>query len=117
MQDEFFSAYSSFITRQPSRSAIITLTAIKSSAISYNRLQSVYTETERENKVGRLAAERLFTKKTEREMDLLTLNPEEKYRKLLADHPRLLRHIPLKYLASYLGIAPETLSRVRSNIS
>lgn len=116
-EGEFFSAYSSFLSRKPSRTAIITLTGADCSAISYKKLQEVYSKTDSGNKVGRIAAEKLFLKKTERELDLLTLDPEEKYRKLLNKEPTLVKHIPLKYLASYLGMAPETLSRVRSNIS
>ncbi len=116
-EGEFFSAYSSFLKREPSRSAIIALTGVKCGAMSYEQLQKVYTETENGEKVGRLAAENLFIKKTEREMDLLTLDPDEKYNNLLEKHPHLIKHIPLKYLAAYLGITPETLSRVRNRIN
>jgi CRP-like cAMP-binding protein len=116
-EGEFFSAYSSFLTREPTKSAIITITATACYRISYSRLQKVYVEVEESEKIGRLAAEKLFVKKTTREMDLLTLNPEEKYKKLLANHPHFIKYIPLKYIASYLGMSPETLSRVRSSIS
>ncbi|SHG16772.1 cAMP-binding domain of CRP or a regulatory subunit of cAMP-dependent protein kinases [Fodinibius roseus] len=116
-EGEFFSAYSSFLTRQPSRSAIISLTNVECGAISYDQLQKVYAETDNGEKIGRIAAENLFIKKTKREMDLLTLDPDEKYQKLLKKYPHLVKHIPLKYLASYLGMTPETLSRVRSRIS
>lgn len=44
------------------------------------------------------------------------LSPEEKYERLLITRPRLLQQFPLKYIASYLGITPETLSRVRRRI-
>ena len=44
-------------------------------------------------------------------------SPEEKYRKLLEDEPDLLQHFPLKQIASYLGVTPETVSRVRKKIS
>ncbi|KAI9453492.1 putative transcriptional regulator, Crp/Fnr family [Russula earlei] len=44
------------------------------------------------------------------------LSPEEKYERLLATRPRLIQQFPLKYIASYLGITPETLSRVRRRI-
>ena len=44
-------------------------------------------------------------------------SPEEKYRKLLEEEPHLLQYFPLKQIASYLGITPETLSRVRKKIS
>lgn len=44
------------------------------------------------------------------------LTPEEKYKRVLSDKPELVQTFPLKYLASFLGITPETLSRVRSKI-
>ena len=45
------------------------------------------------------------------------LSPEQKYERLLAEKPALLHHFPLKHIASYLGMTPETLSRVRKKIS
>jgi len=45
-----------------------------------------------------------------------TLSPEQKYRRLLDEHPVLVKTFPLKYIASYLGMTPETLSRVRRKI-
>jgi len=45
------------------------------------------------------------------------LSPEEKYALLLASKPQLIQKFPLKYIASYLGITPETLSRVRRKIT
>lgn len=45
------------------------------------------------------------------------LSPEQKYELLLANRPELLHRFPLKHIASYLGITPETLSRIRKRIS
>ncbi len=45
------------------------------------------------------------------------LSPEEKYELLLRNKPRFIQLFPLKHIASYLGITPETLSRVRKKIS
>lgn len=44
------------------------------------------------------------------------LSPEEKYVLLLKSKPQIIQKFPLKYIASYLGITPETLSRVRRKI-
>ncbi len=44
-------------------------------------------------------------------------NPEKRYRKLLLDNPELVSRLPLQYLASYLGITPVSLSRIRTRIS
>ena len=48
---------------------------------------------------------------------LLTQNPEQRYRNLLKENPNLLHKIPLKMIASYLGITDVALSRIRKRIS
>ncbi|MEM1328623.1 MAG: Crp/Fnr family transcriptional regulator [Bacteroidota bacterium] len=48
--------------------------------------------------------------------DLQNETAETRYRKLLDAQPELLQRIPLKYLASYLGIAPQSLSRIRQRV-
>lgn len=49
----------------------------------------------------------------DREIEMLTLPAEQRYERLLARSPHLFQYVPLKYIASYLGIKPETLSRIR----
>lgn len=49
-------------------------------------------------------------------IDLLTLTPEERYKKLLANEPKLLKEVPLHYLASFLGISSRHMSRIRKNV-
>ncbi|MCD2258434.1 Crp/Fnr family transcriptional regulator [Psychroserpens luteolus] len=50
-------------------------------------------------------------------IDLLTLSPEERYKKLLSNDPELLLQVPLHYLASFLGISSRHMSRIRKNIN
>lgn len=52
-----------------------------------------------------------------REREGLTHSAEERYRRLLRESPQILQIAPLKHIASYLGMAPETLSRVRASLS
>ena len=49
-------------------------------------------------------------------IDLLTLTPEERYKKLLVNEPILLQEVPLHYLASFLGISTRHMSRIRKNV-
>lgn len=49
-------------------------------------------------------------------IDLLTLTPEERYKKLLATEPKLLQEVPLHYLASFLGISNRHMSRIRGSV-
>lgn len=51
----------------------------------------------------------------EREMDLLTTSPKERYLRVLKRSPAVFQYIPLKYIASYLRMTPETLSRLRKS--
>jgi len=49
-------------------------------------------------------------------IDLLTLTPEERYKKLLVTEPYLIQQVPLHYLASFLGISSRHMSRIRKNV-
>ncbi|SEC33575.1 cAMP-binding domain of CRP or a regulatory subunit of cAMP-dependent protein kinases [Tenacibaculum sp. MAR_2009_124] len=49
-------------------------------------------------------------------LDLLTLQPEDRYKKLLINEPDLLNEVPLHYLASFLGISKRHMSRIRKNV-
>ena len=53
----------------------------------------------------------------EREIDLLTPSPKLRYQRLMDRSPQVFQHISLKYIAAYLRMTPETLSRLRSSIS
>lgn len=49
-------------------------------------------------------------------IDLLILTPEERYKKLLQNEPKLLQEVPLRHLASFLGISTRHMSRIRQNV-
>ncbi|WP_282087338.1 Crp/Fnr family transcriptional regulator [Aquimarina algiphila] len=57
--------------------------------------------------------EELIYLQTEREIDLLISSPAERYQRVLQRRPELFQEIPHKYIASYLRMAPETLSRIK----
>jgi CRP-like cAMP-binding protein len=48
--------------------------------------------------------------------DLATLNAEQRYKKIITQQPQLIHNIPIQYIASYLGMKPESLSRIRRQI-
>ncbi len=114
---EFVSAYDSFLTQNPSKYVVETLTDTVLWRISYNDLQHIYSQTKIGNEIGRLASEKLYLENFDREISLLTLTAEKRYLRLFKDQPRLLKQIPLKYIASYIGITPQALSRIRRQIS
>ena len=115
--NEFVTAYDSFITRNPSSYQIESLTDVVLWKISYDNLQEVYDQTKVGNFIGRKMAENMFLIKSKRELSLLSKTAKERYLDLFLERPNLLKHIPLKYLSSYIGITPQALSRIRKRIT
>lgn len=116
-EGNFTSGYSSFLTRKPAPYFIQALVATSIWRISYTDLQEVYKCNEQGQRIGRLAAEQLFIRKTARELSFLTQSAEERYLHLLHEQPQYIQQIPLKYLATYIGITPQALSRIRQRIN
>ena len=115
-KQNFVSGYTSFLTREPSKYAIETLTKTSLWSLSYEDLQEIYQETQVGQALGRKASEALFLNKARREQALLTQTAEQRYMNLLTEQPEFIREIPLKYIASYIGITPQALSRIRKRI-
>lgn len=116
-ENEFVTAYDSFITRTPSEYQIETLTNASFWRISFTDLHEVYEKTESGNIIGRRMAENMFLIKSKRELSFLRKTAEERYLDLFSDRPKLIRQIPLKYIASYIGVTPQALSRIRQRIT
>lgn len=113
----FVSAYDSFLTRSPSVYQLQTLTPTTLWRLTYQDLQDIYAETAIGQTIGRFACEDLFLKKSKRELSLLNDPAEQRYLNLFTEQPHLIRQIPLKYIASYIGITPQGLSRIRRRIT
>ncbi|NVN17080.1 cyclic nucleotide-binding domain-containing protein [Muricauda sp. HICW] len=113
----FVSAYDSFLTQKPSEYTVETITDTILWRLGHKELQEVYASSSIGNLIGRKASEELFLKKSKRELSLLRDSAEQRYLNLFEERPELLREIPLKYIASYIGVTPQALSRIRRRIS
>jgi CRP-like cAMP-binding protein len=105
--------YASFIDRKPARFNVTAMTDAELVGIDHAALQALYRELPCMERWGRLIAEELILGRAVREVEQMSLDAEERYRRLAARSPRLLQLVPLKDITSYLGMAPETLSRLR----
>ena len=109
--------YQSFLTGQPSIQYIDALEDANLLVISRADLQRLYTEQPRFERFGRLLAENVVVGSQRRTASLLFDTPEERYLKLITERPKVVERIPLHHIASYLGIKPESLSRIRKRLA
>ncbi|WP_158447917.1 hypothetical protein [Aquimarina longa] len=47
---------------------------------------------------------------------MINQTAEQRYQHLLTSNPKILKHVPLKYIASYIGVTDSTLSRIRKKL-
>ena len=114
---QIFTEQESFIKKSASKFSVMAVTDIKCRTITSGDLEIAY---EKIPSLRDIAYEMLmvgFVNISNRLESLLTQNPEQRYRELLNENPKLLHKIPLKMIASYLGITDVALSRIRKRIS
>lgn len=109
--------YASFVSRQPSADNIVAMEDAEVLLLDYDSLQAAYERYPVWQKFGRMIAEYILIFIVERNRSLLFLTPEERYLKLMKDRPKVIASVPLKYIASYVGVTPEALSRIRKRMS
>ncbi len=116
-QNNFFVDFQSLLLQKQSR---YYWQAMEDSALfilPYKEVQQLYKTSSAWNNFGRLTAEHVYLQLNERVDMLLFMKPEERYLYLLKNHPNLLSHVSQFHLSSYMGIKPESLSRIRKRLS
>lgn len=116
-ENELVCAYDSFLKQCPSEYFVETITPTTLIRFDRRLLQKMYVEIPLSNTIGRILSEEIFLIKAKRELLFLKYSPLQRYLNLFEEKPRLIKDIPLKYLASYIGITPQALSRIRKRIS
>ncbi len=114
-QNSFFGALDSFIKDQPSAYNIQALKKAELKVVSKDEFMDLVNSS-RENQLlwQDLLGELVF-QQMEREIDLLTSSPQERYRRVFKRSPQLFQEIPNKYIAAYLRMTPETFSRIKKS--
>lgn len=84
--------------------------------IKKENLYKLYTECSKYETFGRLMAEQVAQRATEIAMSLSSDKPEERFQNLIKNQADLFQRVPQKYIANFLGISPESLSRIRNRI-
>ncbi|RYU76740.1 Crp/Fnr family transcriptional regulator [Hymenobacter persicinus] len=114
-ENHLMASYSSCLSGQPSRLALEPTELL---VFPYARLRQLYDEFPVYERFGRLLAEYHLLGTDERMTELLLLSPEQRYQTLLAStKTKIMARIPQRYVASYLGITPVSLSRIRARMA
>lgn len=106
----------SLFTGNPSKKAIQALEDSLLIAIPSNALFKLFEEYSDLEKLFHKLVQRSYVETLKRLENIQFLSAEERYQKLLADHPQIIQQIPLKYIASFLGITQVSLSRIRAQV-
>jgi CRP-like cAMP-binding protein len=113
LESDWITDYVSFLNHQRSAFYIQAMEDTELFLLSYDNIQKMYERGKAFERFGRLITEQLYIISVSRATSLLLEKPEQRYLTLLKEQPHLLTLIPLKQIASYLGIEPESLSRIR----
>jgi len=116
-EGDFFSDYMSFLSKTPTSIEVITFETCKLFRISRIRFEEIGDIPVYGEKIRRVAAEGLFVHKQNQQIKMLTQTAKKRYLELQATQPNILQRVPQKYIASYLGITPQSLSRIKTEIS
>jgi len=103
----------SFFSQKPSLTNIQALEDTETIVLKHEDLQQLFDRFHDIERQGRLLVEQYMVQIEEIKIILQTLTAKQRYDYLLQHKPEFIKRIPLKYLASFLGIKLETLSRVR----
>lgn len=104
----------SFLTGQPSQLFIQAIKKTVVRVIDKARLDS-FLKTEGKHTLWIQILEQLVLQQMEREIDILTSSPKERYLRVLKRSPQLFQEIPNRHIANYLRMSPETLSRLKKS--
>ena len=116
LRNSVTSSLNSFLNRIPSRKSIKALVDSQLWVADLETFKDLQTNNQAFKQFYHHLIERQIMLIDDYRIDLLTLTPEERYKKLLATEPKLLQEVPLHYLASFLGISNRHMSRIRKNI-
>jgi CRP/FNR family transcriptional regulator, anaerobic regulatory protein len=116
-ENTFITSFQSFITEKPSLIRLQAILETEVQIISKKSISDLITTNKEISNWYQSMIENTLAGHIQRQIELLTLSPQERYTVFQKRSGHLINSIPLKHIASYLMMTPETLSRIRANIS
>lgn len=116
-EHHFICNYESLIRQSPSPKHIQAIEDSIVLTISYDNLQRFYSEVTEGNHFGRIHMERIYADMVRQLVAQYTETPEQRYLNFLKNYPELNQRLPQYYIASYVGVKPQSLSRIRKRLT
>jgi len=113
-EQDWITQYKSLLGNIPSELNIKALENSFIQILSIEKMEVLFTEFPEANIIRSTLAEQYFTQSAEHATNLSSLKAEERYKLLLEKKPFIHQRVPQYYIASYLGIKPQSLSRIRA---
>jgi len=115
-ENSWYTDYESYLSGKPSNQNIETLEKSELILLAKSDLQQLFIDIPKFEKFGRIMAENAFLGLRNRNEMLTNQTAEERYLNLIKERPKVFEKVPQHYIASYLGIKPPSLSRIRKRI-
>lgn len=109
--------FESMSSQTPSKYYLTCLEDSKIAVINADKEQEYFKKFPRFEELARAETEKMFGENQHTLSSYITLSPEQRYLELIKSRPALLQRVPQHLIASYLGVTPESLSRIRKRIA
>ena len=116
-ENDFASSYESFLSQSAAVCSIQAIEPTLLQCISFDDLQQLYRDVREGERFGRLAIEQVFLQTIHQLTDLYTNTPEDRYLHFLRHFRSIEQRVPQYYVASYVGVKPQSLSRIRRRLA
>lgn len=116
-ENEFMASFASFITQEKAEENVQALVDTKLQVLNRKALEKLYQSGFNWQETGRKLTEIEFVNLQKRMISFQKLSGAQRYEELYKNHQKYLQLIPLQYLASYLGVTPRHLSRIRKAVT
>lgn len=113
---EYSGVFDSFLAQTPSDLYLQSITESQVLYIEYEDMMELFDKYKSIERWGRLFNAKMLIAMARRQMEARSFTAEEKFKRLFDQSPHIFQLVPLKHLASYLGMTPETLSRMRKKM-
>ena len=114
--DWFATDFNSFLTEKPSQIYIETIEDSVFFEFKKKDLLNLYYNSHQLETLGRIIAEKAYLATVQKLANMQLLTLLEKYQLLMKTNPSLIQRVPQKYLASYLGVSEQSLSRIKKQV-